>query len=585
MLSSQNPYSPERIDALTKTLSTMDPRARQKYAADHKNDPAVVAVALNVSNILAAAERNKAMQAGTQQQPKVVDQEIAGMAPPPQQMARLPEEQGIAQLPTPNMQNMADGGIAGYDDGGMTGASEFDYAQRSEPVVRMADGGHIPRYQGVPIAMGGDGSVVKSSLQNIEEANIAALGPLAQQFKQAEQQFIAAAKSGDQQAIAQYMQAKEVLRKQLEEAVSSKFGNTAPRVLNKLLSPDSAAPATPVVPAASATAKPPAALDVATSAAPEAPVKAPPPPGPTSERPQPALSAGLPTIKQAQELGDKFYNLKDIKGTFEQQEAQERQDILNEKEARIAKQEAFNKAQGPAMAGYEKLLKSEEMQDTTDKEKSGLMALFKGFLGMAAGESPNAAVNIAKGAMVGLGDYSDSLKEFKKSAKERNKAFASIEDARRAEAKGDFKAVEDAEDKANTYLRASKRHGIDAIVNATGKSAEVSSGIYKEMLQQANANARTNAQIAAGKGPGPQEHLFKTLGDGNVAKGLGVYASTMGPEAKGMEADLQAYIKNPMMLKATNPALAAQFDAIIQQRMGSMVKPTGSPTGQVLVGQ
>ena len=49
-----------------------------------------------------------------------------------------------------------------------------------------------------------------------------------------------------------------------------------------------------------------------------------------------------------------------------------------------------------------------------------------------------------------------------------------------------------------------------------------------------------------------------------------VYSENMGTESKGMEATLQAYMKNPMELKATNPQLAAQLDAILQQRMASM---------------
>jgi hypothetical protein len=60
----------------------------------------------------------------------------------------LPEDQGIAQIPTPNIQRMADGGIAGYEDdeegmatGGMGGM--FNFAQQSEPVVRMSGGGAI----------------------------------------------------------------------------------------------------------------------------------------------------------------------------------------------------------------------------------------------------------------------------------------------------------------------------------------------------------------------------------------------------------------------------------------------------------
>jgi hypothetical protein len=107
------------------------------------------------------------MQAGGPM-PTVVDQNIAAMTPAPAPVMTgsggtlqtgyggpvttgmasggLPEDQGIAQIPTPNMQRMADGGIAGYEDdeegmatGGMGGM--FNFAQQSEPVVRMAEGG------------------------------------------------------------------------------------------------------------------------------------------------------------------------------------------------------------------------------------------------------------------------------------------------------------------------------------------------------------------------------------------------------------------------------------------------------------
>jgi hypothetical protein len=86
-------------------------------------------------------------------QPKVVDAAIQGMRPAPAPMmaqTRLPEDQGIAQIPAPNMQAMADGGIAGYGDGddvprqnGMAQGGMYDFAQRSEPVVRMAEGGML----------------------------------------------------------------------------------------------------------------------------------------------------------------------------------------------------------------------------------------------------------------------------------------------------------------------------------------------------------------------------------------------------------------------------------------------------------
>ena len=512
------------VDLITQTLAKLQPdSALQNYARMHKNDPYILSLATAESN------RRKALRLAAQgqnagPQPTVADQSIAGMAPAPVMTGSggtlqtgyggpvmtgmasggLPENQGIAQLPTPNMQRMADGGIAGYEDdeegmatGGMGGM--FNFAQQSEPVVRMSGGGHIPRYQGVPTSMGGDGSVVKSSIQQLEDANIAELSPLAQQFKTAEQQFIAAARSGDQVAIAQYMQVKEDLRKQLEQAVSSKFGNAAPKVLSQLLSPEK--PAAPVAPAVPDTSKTSAVAPVVSaSAAPAADVppvnKVLPPPPKPAPTPQAKLPTGIETLKEptaadAIAASDKFFDADALTRRLEQQRLQERQDIATEATTRGEKQAAFSKEQGPAMAGYAKLLDSEEKQDVSDKEKAGLMALFKGFLGIAAGESPNAATNIAKGSMVGLEDYNSALKDLKKSAKERNKERAFIENAQRAEGREDFRSQQSFEDKANDASRAADRAFTSAITQVTGKKGEIASGIYKDMVGSYDAFKRT----------------------------------------------------------------------------------------------
>jgi hypothetical protein len=98
------------VNQITSRLASMPDQALQQYAAMHKNDPYVMALALSESN------RRKQMRQGAQmqapQQPKVVDQEIAGMAQP------MPEDTGIGQLPAPNMQSMAEGGIVAFEDGG-----------------------------------------------------------------------------------------------------------------------------------------------------------------------------------------------------------------------------------------------------------------------------------------------------------------------------------------------------------------------------------------------------------------------------------------------------------------------------------
>jgi len=113
------------VKTLTDTMSRMQLPDLQKYAALHKNDPYIVTLALSIANQKKQMQAGQAGQAGMQPQPKVADQQIAQMvAPPPQQrmaaapQQALPEDQGIGQLPAPNMQGMAGGGIVAFDDGG-----------------------------------------------------------------------------------------------------------------------------------------------------------------------------------------------------------------------------------------------------------------------------------------------------------------------------------------------------------------------------------------------------------------------------------------------------------------------------------
>ena len=144
----------EELSNISDNLAMMPVPALQQFAQMHKTDPYMVSLALSESNRRKKMRTAAQGQAGGAPQPKVVDAAIQGMAqapaPAPVAQTQLPENQGIAQIPTPNMQNLADGGIAGYGDdeegmadGGMGGM--FDFAQRSEPVLRMAGGG-VPGY-------------------------------------------------------------------------------------------------------------------------------------------------------------------------------------------------------------------------------------------------------------------------------------------------------------------------------------------------------------------------------------------------------------------------------------------------------
>ena len=97
------------VNQITAQLARMPDQALQQYAQMNKSDPYILSLALSESN------RRKQMREGAQmsvpEQPKVVDQALADMAAP------MPEDVGIAQLPTGPMEYAA-GGIVAFDEGG-----------------------------------------------------------------------------------------------------------------------------------------------------------------------------------------------------------------------------------------------------------------------------------------------------------------------------------------------------------------------------------------------------------------------------------------------------------------------------------
>ena len=695
----QTPIGTPDVNLITKTLAGLQPdSALQQYAMLHKNNPYILSLAKSES------DRRKQLRTAAQgqvgQQPTVADQSIAGMATPVMTgsggtlqtgyggpvmtgMASggLPEDQGIAQLSTPNMQYMADGGIAGYEDdeegmatGGMGGM--FNFAQQSEPVVRMAGGG-VPGYasgvwnnsrfleylkqngltakfakgsedekkaildafgdktsgpqkpaaqaasttaastaaptkegalykpakaageavkygkgalKGIPYVSGAVGAY--QGVSDLKDAGGFYNDPNVSTFEKAKQAGLTTVKAGLPIAGAGIGS--------LFTPAGTFVGGLAGTAASEYL--DLETDALKAWKKANPQATPEQAQKAAVALAP-APEAAPAPvpeakPDPNAGGVKDLLPAVpkfdtsytpavAPTAADAKAKAGELYDSKGQIRSLEGKQAQARQDILNQRDERLAQLDAFNKAQGPAFANYEKMLQKEELQDTTDKEKSGLMSLMKGFLAMAAGESPNAATNIAKGAMVGMGDYGDALKEFKKAAKERTKAMADIENARRAEAKGDFKDTQMYTDRANERLADSADRFTGLISQVTGKESDVAASLFNNMTnnaeetsrmmfkesglnkrfmaEQLGANARASMQVNA---PGATERLVDRMArDPKFAASYRDFAS-IGPEAKGIAGIAAKMVGNPaamMMLKQQDPVLHDQVAAYIKQ--------------------
>ena len=133
---------------ITSKLRSMPDAELQQYAAMHKNDPFVFPLAFQESQTRQQMRAGQAAQMAGQKPPPVVDQDLAHMTPTPitggagqaitgghgQAINALPEEQGIGALNAPNLQQMADGGIAGYADGGPSQPGMFNYAQMAPAV-------------------------------------------------------------------------------------------------------------------------------------------------------------------------------------------------------------------------------------------------------------------------------------------------------------------------------------------------------------------------------------------------------------------------------------------------------------------
>lgn len=115
------------VNQITSMLAKMPDTSLQQYAAMHKNDPYIMALAVSESNRRKEMRASAQAPMGAQEQPKVVDQAVQGMA----------EDQGIAALPAGDM-NFADGGIVAFAGGGKA-SWEDELARLQDPSLGYED--------------------------------------------------------------------------------------------------------------------------------------------------------------------------------------------------------------------------------------------------------------------------------------------------------------------------------------------------------------------------------------------------------------------------------------------------------------
>ena len=494
------------IEQITNRLAQMPDQALQQYAMMNKEDPYIMALALSESR------RRKQMRTAAapqqQAQPKVADQALM--------------EMGVDALPTEEM-NFAGGGIVAFADGGdvehyQVGGSTamVDRILRKPPIARTAEENALLAQAGYTVqsrSLGPDSGVAGANtfLQGI--------GPQIRNYFTA-----GASRLSDEELAAQ----------------PSVGGAQNERILRGLgISPSpmpAAAPASaPVVDTGDETKRLAARY------------KAPLPPkenrglGGTPEakamRGSAAPAAGAPSVQGAKDLAGQFYDTEAQKAAIDKYLAEQKADVVA---ARARREEG--KPTGKAYSKYEEMLQGEEGRAGKERDEATGVAIFKAGLAMMGGTSPRAFENISKGALTGLDEYTSAMKDMKKAAKERQKAFADIENARRAEAREDWKAAQAFEDKAEARMDKAREIGVKGIMDVTGKSADIAASIYKTGVEQQGMNTRTKMQVDAMRDRGGNTGEKQTLN-----------------ELKALQTSLKDQLKDPRMLGPKGDPLRAQL--------------------------
>ena len=386
------------VNQLTSQLRMMPDQALQRMAMMYKNDPYILPMVISEDTARKKLRASAQAQAA-QPQPKVADQAIMAMAP---------QEAGIAQLPAPNMQNMADGGIAGQAD-------EMEFAERSEPVVRMAGGG-VPGYAGRSdslVSLSDYEEPIGAFLSKTTTSDTGETAAERKARRERERELEAAAEA-EQRPFARLLRAigsgDSKLRKLMyptqEEVMSRQQGRDISAIEAAYRDPRRAALDVPNAPTGTPRAMPPAPAEER---------QVPPP------RPPAAPAAAAPVAPSASAAPVQTYAAPSAEATA----------------AGIAAlSKAPDEATQKAFAELKALYEPERKELEERRGKRGAEALLRAGLAMMSGTSPYAMTNIGKGGIEGLNAYQEAQRYDDQAAKALRQAEMSMRMAQRQEEAG-----------------------------------------------------------------------------------------------------------------------------------------------------
>jgi hypothetical protein len=495
------------VNEITTTLRMLSDEQLRKYAQMHKGDPYILPMAISESN--ARKQLRAAGQAtqGAQPQPKVADQAIAQMSP-----QQLPENVGIGALPAPNMQFAAEGGIMGYE-----GYDEGESTYGQEPVIRMAGGGAVERYQF-------GGSIADKYKQESMEMGMGArvqYSPDVQEYARAQSQ----PSEEEQQAF------RDEQQRMLEGGRFRPFPDL-PRADERRAAKSEAASAAKVTPTFSKDDY--SGMDrriMSGSQLPSVPSISPPAKAaPTKERgaaPRPGTGAG-PAAAAAtpeQSVTDRYAAMQKAMGLTDTSKVDaERQALYDAMRAQDKSAlEEFEKdvaARGKYGEAKEARLAKREAELGKRKDETAGLAMLEA--GLAIMSTPGGlATAIGKGAQTGLKTYSAGLKDLRAAQEKMDDARDQIEEFRRNEANMTAKERRQFKNQIGRTETDIKRLGLDAAEKMTGEKRADLRTLFTADQQILTTGMEIKgrkeaAQIAAG--PGYERNKLLREAQGQEAK-------------------------------------------------------------------
>ena len=527
---------------------------------DNSLPQAAAMMALQIKKPMIDAMKGKQAQAQPPQ-PSVKDQME-------QDITMLPENTGIGQLPAPNMEQMADGGIAGYADGGIVAFAGGDLVNAFAPPTGDAESQRTL-------------ALMRESVGRSEQEEAARRQQLAA-FKQqimdkvarnepltyAEQALLSRSKMP---AAAPVVADAPVAEGYKGEGMAGTRVPTFPASTNKaVVDTGAAVPKSKSKSSASADTNKAGLGQLADRQA--------------SVTGDTSLS-GAYTMAKGMGAEEEAANQKALKG-FETESIKALED-----------QRAAREAGRPTGKPYESLEKSlgREAEAAAGKEEKNLkMAIINAGLAMLGGKSQYAMQNIAEGAQVGTKQYQAGIDKLETAAKDREKMGAMIEESRRAEARGDWKDKADYDQKIMEAKLGLKKNSIDAIVKLTGENKKNATEIWKQQsdLVKSDKEMASRERIAGAQVAGGITQAGIYAGARGAGGGSDPYNVAYDNATNRLKAEVQA---NPMLKAkmASDPDLAKRmFNQYLQEAIsksagggGSGAVPSGAvPSGAKFLG-